>query len=172
MKIISIGTNHAGTSFLRTIAKINKKATITTYDRNNNISFLGCGIALWIGGEFEDPSGLFYSNKEQLESMGINVKMEHDVIEINEKEKYVVVKNLKNGKKFKDSYDKLVFAGGTWPIVPSFEGINLENIFLSKIYQHAIKIKKTISKPEIKKRCCNWSRIHWSWTCWSMCKIW
>ena len=150
MKIISIGTNHAGTSFLRTIAKINKKATITTYDRNNNISFLGCGIALWIGGEFEDPSGLFYSNKDQLESMGINVKMEHDVIEINEKEKYVVVKNLKTGKKFKDSYDKLVFAGGTWPVVPSFEGINLKNIFLSKLYQHAIKIKKIISKPEIK----------------------
>lgn len=150
MKIITIGTNHAGTSFVRTLAKINKNAKVTTYDRNNNISFLGCGIALWIGGEFEDPSGLFYSNKNQLESMGINVKMEHDVIEINEKEKYVVVKDLKTNKKFKDYYDKLVFAGGTWPILPKIDGVNLKNIFLSKLYQHAQKIKKTIIKPEIK----------------------
>ena len=150
MKIISIGTNHAGTSFVRTLAKINKKAKITTYDRNNNISFLGCGIALWIGGEFEDPSCLFYSNKNQLEGMGIKVKMEHDVIEINDEEKYIVVKDLKTKKEFKDYYDKLVFAGGTWPIFPNLEGINLKNIFLSKLYQHAQEIKKAIIKPEIK----------------------
>jgi NADPH-dependent 2,4-dienoyl-CoA reductase/sulfur reductase-like enzyme len=48
MKIISVGTNHAGTSFLRTLVKLDKKNEheIVTYDRNTDISFLGCGIAL------------------------------------------------------------------------------------------------------------------------------
>ena len=46
MKIIVVGTNHAGTSFLRTMATINPEAELVTYDRNSNISFLGCGIAL------------------------------------------------------------------------------------------------------------------------------
>ena len=150
MKIISIGTNHAGTSFVRTLSKLNKNVEITAYDQNSNISFLGCGIALWVADEFKDPAGLFYSSEEQLTSMGINVKMEHKVIEINEKEKYVVVKNLKTNEEFKDSYDKLVFSGGTWPIVPPFPGVKLENIFLSKIFQHAQKIKEMSSREEVK----------------------
>ncbi|NQZ65936.1 MAG: FAD-dependent oxidoreductase [Mycoplasmatales bacterium] len=150
MKVISVGTNHAGTSFVRTLAKVNKDVEITAYDKNTNISFLGCGIALWVGGEFEDPSGLFYSDKEQLESMGIKVKMEHEIVSINEKEKFVTVKNLKTGEEFNDSYDKLVFAGGTWPIVPPFPGVELENIFLSKLYQHAQAIKKAVKSEEVK----------------------
>ena len=151
MKIISIGINHAGTSFVRTLAKMNRKdIEIKAYDRNSNISFLGCGIALWVGGEFEDPSGLFYATPEKLTEMGIDVNMEHDVIEVNEKEKYVVVKNLKTGETFKDNYDKLVVAAGTWPIVPPFPGVNLNNILLSKLYQHAQKIKELAVNPEIK----------------------
>lgn len=59
MKIISIGTNHAGTSFLRTLKTIYPQAELVSYDRNTDISFLGCGIALWVSDEFSDPSGLF-----------------------------------------------------------------------------------------------------------------
>ncbi|SYV97078.1 NADH oxidase, partial [Mycoplasmopsis edwardii] len=47
MKIISIGANHAGTSFLRTMKKVSPDAQLVAYERNTDISFLGCGIALW-----------------------------------------------------------------------------------------------------------------------------
>lgn len=149
MKIISVGTNHAGTSFLRTFRKLNPTAELVTYDRNTDISFLGCGIALWVGQEFEDPNGLFYSNVEELKSLGISVHLEHDVVEINREEKYVVVKNLRTGEEFKDTYDKLVFAGGTWPIVPPFEGVNLENVLISKTYTHAKEIKAKALDPTL-----------------------
>jgi NADPH-dependent 2,4-dienoyl-CoA reductase/sulfur reductase-like enzyme len=46
MKIIVIGTNHAGTTAVRTLKRLDPNITVTTYDRNDNISFLGCGIAL------------------------------------------------------------------------------------------------------------------------------
>lgn len=150
MKIISIGTNHAGTSFLRTLKTIYPQAELVSYDRNTDISFLGCGIALWVSDEFSDPSGLFYSNPEQLKGMGINVNLEHDVLEIDRKNKIVTVKNLVTGETFKDNYDKLVFAGGTWPIIPPFEGINLENILVSKTFTHAKAIKEKAVDPSIK----------------------
>lgn len=152
MKIISVGTNHAGTSFVRTLAKLNKEKNfeIVAYDKNSNISFLGCGIALWVGGEFKDPAGLFYSDKDKLEKMGIKVKMQHEVVSIDEAKKEVLVKNLETGEEFTDNYDKLVFAGGTWPIVPPFPGIDLENIFLSKLFQHAQKIKEKANDSSIK----------------------
>ncbi|WP_462097707.1 FAD-dependent oxidoreductase [Mesomycoplasma hyopneumoniae] len=150
MKIISIGTNHAGTSFLRTLKTIYPQAELVTYDRNTDISFLGCGIALWVSDEFSDPSGLFYSSPEQLKSMGISVNLEHDVIGIDRKNKEVTVKNLVTGQIFKDNYDKLVFAGGTWPIIPPFEGISLENILVSKTFTHAKTIKEKAVDPSIK----------------------
>lgn len=46
MKIIVLGTNHAGTSFIYTLLKMDPSLNVVTYDRNSDISFLGCGIAL------------------------------------------------------------------------------------------------------------------------------
>ncbi|CCP24248.1 NADH oxidase [Mycoplasmopsis cynos C142] len=150
MKIISIGANHAGTSFLRTIKKIAPNNELVAYEKNTDISFLGCGIALWVGGEFESPDGLFYSSIKELKSHGINIKIAHEVIEVNRSEKYVVVKDLVTGKTFIDHYDKLVYAAGTWPIMPKCENVNLENILVSKIYAHAKEIKQKALCPKIK----------------------
>lgn len=152
MKVILVGINHAGTSFLRTLKKLDPSVEVNAYDRNDNISFLGCGIALWVGGEFEDPLGLFYSSKEVLTNdYGVNVKMKHDVIEINTKDKYIVVKNLETNEEFKDSYDKLVYAGGTWPIELPLPGKDLKNIYISKLFQHAQEIKKACNNPDVKE---------------------
>ena len=57
--------------------------------------------------------------------------MQHDVINIDIDNKKVSVKNLLTNEEFKDSYDKLVLHSGSWPIVPKFEGRDLENIVLS-----------------------------------------
>lgn len=141
MKIIVLGTNHAGTSFIYTLLKMDPSLNVVTYDRNSDISFLGCGIALWVSQEFEDPQGLFYSSKTELEGLGAKVFLEHEVVHIDRINKRVRVKNLNTGQEFEDYYDKLVFAGGTWPIVPPFPGVNLENVLLSKIFKHAKVIK-------------------------------
>lgn len=150
MKVISIGANHAGTSFLRTIKNISPETEVVAYDRNTDISFLGCGIALWVGGEFQDPSGLFYSSEKQLTEMGIKINLSHDVTKVDHKNKTITVKNLKTGEVFEDTYDKLVFAGGTWPIVPPLPGVDLENIMISKIFTHAQAIKEKTENKEIK----------------------
>ncbi|MGZ9755378.1 FAD-dependent oxidoreductase [Mycoplasma sp. AC1221] len=150
MKIISIGANHAGTSFLRTMKKIAPDSHLVAYDKNTDISFLGCGIALWVGGEFSNPDGLFYSSIEQLKSLGVDIKDAHDVIEVNREEKYVVVKDLRTGQVFKDYYDKLVYAGGTWPIIPPFENIHLDNILVSKIFAHAKEIKAKAESKDVR----------------------
>lgn len=49
-KVVVIGVNHAGTSAIRTLLTQNKDHKVTAFDRNDNISFLGCGIALSVSG--------------------------------------------------------------------------------------------------------------------------
>ncbi|MDT8718664.1 FAD-dependent oxidoreductase [Clostridium sp. 19966] len=137
MKVIVIGCTHAGTAAIVNTAKLYPQADITVYERNDNISFLSCGIALYVGGVVKDPQGLFYSSPEKLAELGVKTKMKHDVLSIDTDAKKVKVKDLETEREFEDTYDKLIITTGSWPIVPNIEEINLENILLSKNYTHS-----------------------------------
>lgn len=151
MKILVVGANHAGTSFLRTLQTINPEHQVVAYDRNSNTSFLGCGIALWVGGEFESSEGLFYSSPAILkDDYKVDLKIEHEITQINREKKEVLVKDLQTGKEFVDTYDKLVFAGGTWPIEVPLPGRNLKNVMVSKLFQHAEEILQVANNKKIK----------------------
>jgi NADPH-dependent 2,4-dienoyl-CoA reductase/sulfur reductase-like enzyme len=132
MKIAVIGCTHAGTAAIINCAKLYPDAKITVYEKNDNISFLSCGIALYIGGVVKDPQGLFYSSPEQLAQLGVETKMKHEVLETNLDEKKIKVRNLDTNEEFEDTFDKLIITSGSWPIIPGIEGIDLENILLSK----------------------------------------
>lgn len=155
-KIIVIGTNHAGTATINTIlgdAEGKKNFKITTYDSNTNISFLGCGIALWVGGELKDASGLFYSSPEIMRENNVNVFMEHKVENIDFNEKIVTIKNLETSQIIKDSYDKLVLSVGSWPIVPKFNNVLAtywENLINIKLYQHGKELINKLKDEKIK----------------------
>jgi len=148
MKVVVIGCTHAGTAAIINTAKLYPDAEITVYERNDNISFLSCGIALYVGGVVKDPQGLFYSSPEQLASLGVKTKMCHDVLETSLEAKKLKVKNLKTNEEFEDTFDKLIITTGSWPIVPKIEGIDLENILLSKNFHHSNTI---IEKAKIAK---------------------
>lgn len=137
MKVVVIGCTHAGTAAIVNTAKLYKDAKITVYEKNDNISFLSCGIALYVGGVVKDPLGLFYSSPEKLKELGAETKMKHEVLDVDLDKKTLKVKNLETGETFEDNYDKLIITTGSWPIVPKIEGIELENILLSKNFYHS-----------------------------------
>ena len=153
MKIIVVGINHAGTSAIRTLLTQNPDLKVTAYDRNTNISFLGCGIALAVGGMVKDLQDLFYCDQIRLEDMGADVNMEHDVTAIDYKNKTVTVVDLRTGENKQASYDKLIYAAGSWPMdLPgiSAEKAQLENVMLCKLYQHAAELVKKADEPGIR----------------------
>ncbi|MBE6066979.1 MAG: NADH oxidase [Clostridium lundense] len=137
MKIAVIGCTHAGTAAIINAAKLYPEAKITVYEKNDNISFLSCGIALYIGGVVKDPQGLFYSSPEQLAELGVETKMKHEVLETDLDQKKIKVRNLDTNEEFEDTFDKLIITSGSWPIVPRIEGIDLENVLLSKNFYHS-----------------------------------
>lgn len=140
MKVVVVGCTHAGTAAVKTILSENAGADVTVFERNDNVSFLSCGIALYVGGVVKDPAGLFYSNPEELKALGAKVNMEHDVTHIDTENKKVAVKNLKTGETFEESYDKLVMTTGSWPIIPPIKGIDSDNVVLCKNYNQAKEI--------------------------------
>ncbi len=149
-KIVVIGVNHAGTSVIRTLLAQNRENRVIAFDRNDNISFLGCGIALTVSGVVKDPESLFYADVPALEGMGASVYMNHDVIKVDGDRKHITVKNLGTGEGLTETYDKLVYAGGSWPIDPPIKNKELENIDICKLYQHAQSLIEKANDPAIK----------------------
>ncbi|WP_339022336.1 FAD-dependent oxidoreductase [Spiroplasma endosymbiont of Crioceris asparagi] len=150
MKTIVIGTNHAGTTAVRTLRRLAPEMEVTTYDQSDVISFLGCGIALWVGGQIKDPQGLFYASPELLKKEKINVNMNHKWVGIDKVKKTVKFENLLTKEIVEDHYDKLIISTGTWPVTPPIEGIDLENVQICKNYYHAQKIKAANNDKNIK----------------------
>lgn len=136
-KIAVIGCTHAGTAAITGMAKLYPDAQITVFERNDNVSFLSCGIALHVSGIVKDAKGLFYSSPEQLAEMGVTMRMKHDVLAVDTDAKTLKARNLDTGEEKEHTFDKLVVTTGSWPIIPQMEGIGLENVVLCKNYHHA-----------------------------------
>lgn len=137
MKVIVIGCTHAGTFAVKQILKEHPDAEVTVYERNDNISFLSCGIALYLDGKVKDPQGLFYSNPKELSDLGANVKMLHSVKSVDTEAKTIEVENLDSHDVFTDKYDKLVMTTGSRPVLPPIEGRDNKNVFFCKNWHDA-----------------------------------
>ena len=140
MKVVVVGCTHAGTAAVVNLKALHPESEITIYEKNDNISFLSCGIALNVGGVIKETKDLFYNSPENLAKQGVVTNMKHEVLDIDFDNKKVKVKNLVTNEEFEDNYDKLVLTLGSWPIVPRFEGGDLENILLCKNHDHALTI--------------------------------
>jgi NADPH-dependent 2,4-dienoyl-CoA reductase/sulfur reductase-like enzyme len=133
-KIVLIGANHAGTAAANTILDNYPGNELVIFDRNSNISYLGCGTALWVGRQINGPDGLFYSSKEALASKGATIYMETSVDNIDFDGKKVIA-TTKEGKEIIQDYDKLILATGSLPIDPGLPGKDLDNVQFVKLYQ-------------------------------------
>ncbi len=151
MKIIIIGAVAAGTSAAAKARRNNEDAEIVIYEKDNFISYSGCGMPYYIGGEIENVDVLTPRNPEFFKSKyNIDVKIGHEVLEIDPKKQIVQVKNLETGHVFEDSFDKLVIATGATAFKPEIDGLDGENIFFLRNIHDAVKIKNFIkvSKPK------------------------
>ena len=161
-KIIVVGANHAGTAAINTILDQYPGNEVVVYDRNDNISFLGCGMALWIGKQIPSGDGLFYSRKEDFEAKGAKVWMETEVTAVDFDRKTITVRSGANERQ--DTYDKLILATGSRPIELPIPGADLKNIQYVKLYQNAKEVIEKSSRSEerrVGKECrSRWSPYH------------
>ena len=149
MKVAVIGCTHAGTAAITNIINLYPEAEVEVFEKNDNVSFLSCGIALYVGGVVEDSNGLFYASVEQFEKNGVQMHMEHEVTACDIQAKQLQAKNLKTGESSSHTFDKLIITSGSWPIAPPIPGSDLNNVLLCKNFDHA---KEIIRRSESAKK--------------------
>ncbi|GEO58526.1 FAD-dependent oxidoreductase [Companilactobacillus bobalius] len=142
MKVSIVGCTHAGTFSAMNILKEHPDWEVSVFERNDNLSFLSCGIALWVSDRVSDPNKMFYASPEALTDMGAHMYMQHDVTDIDFDNKKLSVKSLANGDTFSQPYDKLVITTGSAPIIPPIPGINSDRVMLCKNWTNANELKE------------------------------
>lgn len=149
MRILVIGAVAAGTSAAAKARRNDDSAEIVIYEKDTDISYSGCGLPYYIGGEIKDigeltpRDSIFFKKK-----YNIDVFTGFDVLKIDVKNKELTIKNLSTNEVFKDNYDKLVIATGATAFVPNVSGIDKENVFFLRNVQSARNIRRFVEEKK------------------------
>lgn len=147
MKVVIIGGVAGGATAAARIRRIDENTEIIVFERSGFISYANCGLPYYIGGVIEDENDLTLQTPESFwERFRVDMRINHEVLSINTKKKTVVVKNLKSGKEFEESYDKLLLSPGAKPSKPSLKGIESNKIFTLRTVEDTLKLKQYINK--------------------------
>lgn len=149
MKLLVIGGVAAGMSAASKLKRINKDADIVVYEKGRFLSYGACGLPYYVSGENDDYTKMIARTKEQFEEMGMHIFLQHEVVKVVPEKKQVMIKDLVKNKLFIDTYDKLMIATGTVPIVPPFPGVQLKNIHGLKTLEDGIYLKEVVDQPNI-----------------------
>ncbi|BCR35857.1 FAD-dependent oxidoreductase [Mariniplasma anaerobium] len=130
-KIIIIGGVAGGATTAARLRRLDESAEIILFERGEFISFANCGLPYHIGNVITSRDSLIVQTIEDMHNkFNIDIRNFTEVIDIDKKNKKVVVKNINDGKSYEETYDKLVISTGSQPIKPPVPGINdAKNLF-------------------------------------------
>ena len=152
MKVVVIGGVAAGTKAAAKIKREDRSAQVDIYTKSSDISYAGCGLPYYVGGDIETRDELIVNTPEKFASLtGASVHIGQEATEIDPKAKTVVFKNAFDGTQKTVEYDKLIIASGASPIIPNIDGVKLEGVFAVRTPDDAIAMRNYIEKNNCKK---------------------
>ena len=124
MKVIIVGGVAGGASAAARIRRLDEQAEIIVFERSGYVSYANCGLPYYIGGVITDPAELTLQTPESFFSrFRIDVRVRHEVTDIDTAAKTVTVKKLDSGEVFTERYDKLLLSPGAKPTLPPLAGV-------------------------------------------------
>ena len=103
-----------------------------------------------MGRQIETTDELFYAKPEDFEAKGAKIYTETEIFDIDYEAKIVHGKSA-DGSDFTETYDKLVLATGSRPIIPDLPGKDLEGMHFLKLYQEGLAVDQEFSNPDVQR---------------------
>lgn len=150
-KMVVIGGNAAGMSAATKVRRGDANLPITVFESSQFVTYGSCGLPYYISEDIKEYNDLVTFTPEFLKrERNIDVKIRHQVMEIDPREKFLGIKDLNTGEEFKQYYTKLVIATGASPVLPPIQGIGYKNIFTLRSVEDGIEIKQLLQSGKIK----------------------
>lgn len=153
LKIVIVGSVAAGTSAAAKARRNTEAARITLYERDHDISYSGCGLPYFVGGEVDDIDELTPRDPAWFKARyGVDVHTGHEVAAVDTGARTVTVRDLATGRTFVDTYDELVLATGVRAVVPPVPGVGSTGVFSVRTPTDARAIRSWIEDGESRGR--------------------
>lgn len=124
-RILIVGGVAGGASAAARARRVSEEAEIVMFERGEFVSFANCGLPYHIGGDIPNRDALLLQTPQSFKRrFNVDVRVFHDVIEIDKAAKSLLVHNLQTGEERREPYDVLLLSPGAAPIRPPFPGID------------------------------------------------
>ncbi|AEH44959.1 FAD-dependent pyridine nucleotide-disulfide oxidoreductase [Thermodesulfatator indicus DSM 15286] len=157
-RIVVIGAVAAGPRAACRVKRLNPDAEVIMIDKDDLISYGGCGIPYYVSGDIPDEKELRLTAFKMLKdekffenAKGVHTLTKTLATKIDREKKVVHVKYLDSGKEDTLPYDKLVLATGASPFLLPIPGRDLDGVFAVSNLHSAIEIKNRLARGEVGK---------------------
>ncbi|MCR5107128.1 MAG: CoA-disulfide reductase [Lachnospiraceae bacterium] len=151
MKVVIVGGVAGGATAAARLRRLNEDAEITVFEKSGFVSYANCGLPYYIGDVITDEKALTVQTPESLFArFKINVKVKHEVTDIDPLKKTVTVRNLSTKEEWEEPYDKLILSPGAKPVKLDFDGIESKKIFTLRTVEDTIRIHDNVAQNYIK----------------------
>ncbi|MGB8021127.1 MAG: FAD-dependent oxidoreductase [Candidatus Nanopelagicales bacterium] len=150
MRIVIVGSVAAGTSVGAKARRNTESAEIVIYERDSDISYSGCGLPYYVGGEVAEIGTLAPRDPAWFaKRYNIVIRIRHEVTGVDPVARTIAVTDLASGESFTDHYETLVLATGVSPIVPPLPGIDSAGVFTVRNPADAVAIREHIESTGV-----------------------
>lgn len=152
LKIVVVGSVAAGTSAAAKARRNSETARITVYERDHDISYSGCGLPYFVGGEVETIDELTPRDAAWFKDRyDVDVRTGHEVVAVDAAAQSVTVRDLATGETFDDTYDELILATGVRSVVPPLPGVDLPGVFTVRTPSDARAIRAWVEQRPVRR---------------------
>ncbi len=148
---VIVGGNAAGMSAARRIRRNDPQGTIIVLEKSNIVSYGACGIPYYIADIIKNKNDLIALPIEKFLADGIDVRVKHEVINIDIRKRSVYFRANNSLQTQTISYDRLILSLGARPLVPEIQGTDLNGVFTVRSLDEAETLKQELQQGKHKK---------------------
>jgi NADPH-dependent 2,4-dienoyl-CoA reductase/sulfur reductase-like enzyme/peroxiredoxin family protein/rhodanese-related sulfurtransferase/TusA-related sulfurtransferase len=149
-KVVIVGGVAGGASTAARLRRLDETVEIVILEKGEAISYANCGLPYYIGGVIEDRDNLFIQTPAGMKKrFRIDVRVKNEVITIDREQREVVVKDLSQNRTYRENYDILVLATGSYPMVPNIPGLDHRQVFTLRNIQDTDRIKQFLNQNKV-----------------------